>query len=67
LGQIGAAAIPALITALGDAEPEVRYWAAHALGQIRQAAEALPALSKALKDPSEKDYEAAKNVLKTFE
>jgi hypothetical protein len=67
LGRIGAAAVPALISALGDAEREVRYWAAHALGQIRQAAEALPALSKALKDPSEKDYEAAKNVLKTFE
>jgi HEAT repeat protein len=50
LGQIGSAAVPALVKALAD--PKVGRQAALALGRIGPAAEpAVPALVKALADP----------------
>jgi HEAT repeat protein len=42
--------VPALITALGDADLEVRRSAAEALERIGPAAEAVPALITALRD-----------------
>lgn len=51
LAQIGPAAIPALKTALTDADPEVRRQAARALGQMGPEAEpAVPELTQALSD-----------------
>jgi len=52
LGQIGPAAIMALIQALKDkGDSSVRYWSAKALGQIGPKAKAaVPALAQALKD-----------------
>jgi hypothetical protein len=55
LGEIGLAAteaVPVLITALGDANTEVRRYAARTLGRIGPAtAEVAPALTAALQDP----------------
>jgi vesicle coat complex subunit len=55
LRQIGPAAepaVPALVKALGDPDPEVQISAAEALGRIGPAAEpAVPALIEALGDP----------------
>lgn len=45
------AALSALRMALGDASPELRFWAAFALGQLRDA-EALPALHALTADPT---------------
>lgn len=49
LVKAGNAAVPALIPALGDANVQVRYLAAMALG-IQRADAAVPALEKALRD-----------------
>jgi HEAT repeat protein len=52
LGQIGAAAVPALIPILASDEPRVRTSAALALGYVgAQAAAATPQLVKLLNDP----------------
>lgn len=51
LRRMGPAAVPALIQGLADADPEVRYAAAAALGEIWSAAEpAVPALIPVLAD-----------------
>ena len=67
LGEIGPAApevVPALITALGDADTTVRRAAAYALGRIGPAAaEAVPALTTALQDPNRNVVDAVKTAL----
>jgi HEAT repeat protein len=51
LGQIGPAAVPALVEALGDPDMRVRVRAVAALGHIGSAAEpAVPAIVEALRD-----------------
>ena len=53
LGRIGKPAIPALIRALQSKDPDLRRFAAQALGQMRdEAGEAVPALIAALDDPA---------------
>jgi HEAT repeat protein len=53
MGARGAAAVGALIAALGDEDDEVRRQAARALGQMGPAAkEAVPHLVAALKEPA---------------
>jgi HEAT repeat protein len=53
LVNIGAAAVPAFISALANKDPDVRYYAVTGLGSIgAAAAEAIPALLSALADPS---------------
>jgi HEAT repeat protein/predicted Ser/Thr protein kinase len=66
LGRIGgAAAVPSLVVALGDAPDDlVRVSAAEALGQIgRRATVAIPALIAALKHPDDGVCEAAARAL----
>ena len=47
-------AIPALIQAMGDSDPKVRAWAAHAIASMgASGAPAVPALIKLLADPHE--------------
>ena len=54
LANLGDAAVPRLIDALGDKKPERRGGAAYALSQIRPVAKsAIPALLKAIKDKDE--------------
>lgn len=64
LAQIGPAAIPALKTALADANPQVRRQAARALGQMGPEADtAVPALTAAVQDTSPEVREAAVQAL----
>jgi HEAT repeat protein len=68
LEQIGPPAVPALITALGDADAQVRQNAAGALGQIGlPAAEAVPTLIAALQDPDQEVIKAAKKALERIQ
>ena len=65
LGHAGHDAIPALASALGDADAGVRQEAAKALGEIgTEAREAVPSLRKALNDPDEIVRSAASLALK---
>ncbi len=53
LARIGPASVPALVRALGEGNEEVRVGAAVALGKLGpKASGAVPALSKALSDPT---------------
>ena len=53
LGHMGSAdAMPLLVDALGDPDPDVRYTAAVALGQI-ESSDAIPALAAALASDSD--------------
>jgi len=62
LGEIGdPRAIPALVTALGDRDVEVRKYAARSL--IKFGKEATPALLKALEDPSDQTRRYAVRAL----
>ncbi len=64
LAQIGPVAIPALKTALTDADPTVRRQAARALGQMGPEAEpAVAELTKALEDAAPEVREAAVQAL----
>src|SRR5947208_16004048 len=64
---VGADVVPALALALGDADEEVRYGAAHALGVLEERAEpALPALVAALGDPSDEVGEIVAETLARF-
>ncbi len=66
LGSIGTSAVPALIRALDDANPEVRRWAASALGRIGpDADDAVPALTDALTDDDENVRKAASAALES--
>jgi len=71
LGQLGPAAaeaVPALITALGDADAKVRHSAVLALGQLGPAAvRAVPALTAALQDPTQSVIEASKIALQQIQ
>jgi HEAT repeat protein len=49
LAALGPAALPELLTALGDADPRLRMWAAYTLGMIGDKG-AVPALMSALED-----------------
>ena len=52
LGRMGAAAVPHLVTRLGDLNPETRRRVAEILARIGpDAAEAVPALTGLLRDP----------------
>jgi HEAT repeat protein len=63
-----AEAVPALITAPGDADTDVRWNAAGVLGEIEPAAEAVvPVLTAALQDPDQEAINAAKNALERIQ
>jgi HEAT repeat protein len=49
LAALGRAALPPLLSALGDPDPRLRTWAAYTLGMIGDAG-AVPALMEALED-----------------
>ena len=49
LAALGPAALPALLSALGDPDPRLRMWAAYTLGVLRDPG-AVPALIAALED-----------------
>lgn len=49
LAALGPAALPALLSVLGDPDPRLRMWAAYTLGMIGDA-RAVPALMQALED-----------------
>lgn len=52
LGPLAKDAVPAIIGALGDSDPQIRYGAAFALGKIKHLPQvAVPALIKCLDDP----------------
>jgi HEAT repeat protein len=54
LGRIGQPAVPALVAALADADPEVRYQACRALTYMgAQAVDAVPALIQRVSDVNE--------------
>jgi HEAT repeat protein len=68
IGPVAAEAVPALITALSDADEGVRRGAARALGQIGPAAsEAVPALTVVLHDPDKDVIENAKAALEQIQ
>lgn len=57
-------AVPALVTGLTDSNVDIRYHCAGALELLAEHSEsAVPALSKALKDPEKKVREAARKAL----
>ena len=63
MGEDAVDAVPALTLALQDLDPEVRQYAAWALGMIGNGAkDAVPVLIQALKDPEVRD--SAAKVLK---
>ena len=64
LGRIGAAAVPALITALRDPDPAVRLKAVEVLGRMGDdAAAAVPDLIKLLDDPDPEVRKAAARTI----
>lgn len=65
--QFGPAAVPALIAAIEHEDPDVRWYAIDALGKMgRPAAEALPAIRRALKDEDETVRRAASWAVDTL-
>ncbi len=67
-GAAAADAVPVLIEALEDAVPEVRQWAAIALGRIGPAArEAVPALQEAVADENRMAANAARSALRQIQ
>lgn len=64
LGRIGAEAVPALVYQLASPRPEVRQWAARALGELGPLAkDAIPPLQDELKDQVPEVAEAARVAL----
>jgi hypothetical protein len=60
--RIGPAAVPGLLAAINDDDAELREYAAHALGEIKEML-ALPALEKLIKDPVASVREAATKAM----
>ena len=65
LVKIGAPAVPALIKALEDSSPNVRFFAAENLGEIGNI-EAISALTAAVNDPDEFVRKAAKKAIEAI-
>ncbi len=64
----GAAAVPVLITALSDPEPELRRWSANVLGRIGpDAIDAIDSLRQALRDTDAEVARAARLALDQIE
>ena len=61
----GVPAVPALLSALGSVEEDVRYWALRALGDIKPAG-IFPEIVKLLRDRSWTIRKTASDVLSTF-